>query len=311
MNISSPSSICSAFSDVHQLLTNDSGGFIQAVLDCIPMPVFYKSIDGVYLGCNQAFSDIIGLSKEQMFGKTVHELFDKKQADVYFEQDNQLFGNPGKQVYESEVVNKDGVLRYVRFHKSTFNNSKGEVAGLIGVFEDLTEQKKLEKNLVKMASQDPLTGVNNRRTIESILTQEIKQAEQHDYPLALLMIDLDDFKVLNDTYGHIVGDQVLKNLVDLISMQLKESNYLGRFGGDEFIIILPNTRLDEAHLTAQKLLLAISEHGFNAQGTIIHLNVSIGVAAREDSDHVEQFISKADQAMYKAKQQGRHQVICY
>jgi diguanylate cyclase (GGDEF)-like protein len=182
---------------------------------------------------------------------------------------------------------------------------------LIGVFEDLTEQKKLEKHLVKIASEDPLTGVNNRREIESVLAQEIERSKQNGRPLGLIMLDVDGFKVLNDTHGHIFGDLVLKGLSQVMLNQLRKTDYLGRYGGDEFIIILPNTCIDEASFVAEKLLVNIRKHEFSIQGAAIRLGVSLGVATSTDSDQFELLISKADKALYRAKQQGRHRVVCY
>lgn len=290
---------------IHELLTNDS---VQAVLDCLPMPVFYKSAEGVYLGCNQAFSETLGLAKEQLIGKTSHQLFPKEQADQYCHYDDLLFASGGKQTYEGEITSKGGALRFVRFHKTTFNDKSGRVAGLLGVFEDLTEQKVLEKQLLRLASQDPLTSLYNRRAIEEKLQEELALAEEYNRSTAVIMLDLDGFKQLNDNHGHLAGDLLLKSLSSLMREQLRPTDHLGRYGGDEFIIVLPHTPLEQANLYAERLLLAIRQHDFGISSSGVRLGASLGVAASELPVTMDKLISMADSAMYQAKKSGRNQV---
>jgi PAS domain S-box-containing protein len=126
---------------------NEQLEFLKTLLDTIPNPVFYKNVEGKYLGCNKAFELFTGRKKEALIGKTVHDLGPKEIADKYFEQDNELFQNPGLQTYEWKVRDEEGILRDVIFNKATFNDIKGETTGLIGVISDITERKRAEERI--------------------------------------------------------------------------------------------------------------------------------------------------------------------
>lgn len=294
---------------IHELLTNDSDGRIQAVLDCIPMPIFYKSVEGVYLGCNKAFCEILGLSADMLIGKTSHQLFPQHQADQYSHHDDLLFASGGKQSYESEITSANGKVRFVRFHKTTFNNKAGNTAGLFGVFEDLTEQKQLEKQLLRLAKRDSLTGLYNRRAIEEKLQEQLVLAAEGGYSSAIIMLDLDGFKQLNDCHGHLAGDMLLKSFSSLLLEFLRPEDYVGRYGGDEFIIILPRTTLEQANEYAERLLQAIRQYDFGISCNDVQLGASLGVAVTGLQLEMGDLISRADKAMYQAKKSGRNQVV--
>jgi PAS domain S-box-containing protein len=132
---------------------NEQLEFLQTLLDTIPTPVFYKNIEGKYLGCNEAFELFTGMKKEELVGKTVYDMGPKEIADKYFEKDNELFQNPGLQTYEWKVRDKDGILRDVIFSKTIFNDGKGRVAGLIGVISDITGRKQTEELVKRLSHQ--------------------------------------------------------------------------------------------------------------------------------------------------------------
>ncbi len=123
--------------------------FLQQLIDAIPSPIFYKNTKGVYLGCNRAFESFIGLAKDKLMGKTVHELFPKDLADIYQSADNSLFRSPGVQIYEASAVHADGTRRDVIFNKAAYFDTKGRLAGLVGVILDITERKKSEDELLR------------------------------------------------------------------------------------------------------------------------------------------------------------------
>ena len=121
--------------------------FTESLLASIPTPVFYKDIDGRYLGCNTAFTEIMGITSEQIRGKTVHELWPSDHASVYHEKDLELMKNPQLQIYEFEVKDKEGYIRPVVYHKTVFRDERGTVAGLVGAFVDISEMKEMESKL--------------------------------------------------------------------------------------------------------------------------------------------------------------------
>ncbi|TXT39935.1 MAG: PAS/PAC sensor-containing diguanylate cyclase [Comamonadaceae bacterium] len=182
---------------------------------------------------------------------------------------------------------------------------------LLGVVQDITEQKELQWKLEREARTDPLTGCINRRHFLELAEHELARARRYGEPLSVLMLDLDHFKLINDQHGHPVGDVVLQRLVQICQASLRAEDAVGRLGGEEFAILLPESSIQEAQEAAERLCLAIAatEISLN-EGSSIHFTASIGVAtlAREDAD-IHTLIGRADKALYEAKHAGRNRVV--
>jgi len=172
--------------------------------------------------------------------------------------------------------------------------------------KEIKKRKILEKELKKLSISDSLTGIFNRYKIETSLKQQISYSKRHYTPLSIIFFDIDHFKKINDTYGHKTGDFVLKEMSKLVKNNLREYDIFGRWGGEEFIIILPNTTLSKATLVAEKLKNVIEKHKFKY---IDHLTCSFGVTEFITEDSLESFINRADTYMYEAKKRGRNLVI--
>jgi diguanylate cyclase (GGDEF)-like protein len=159
----------------------------------------------------------------------------------------------------------------------------------------------------QLASRDGLTGMLNRRAFEERIVEEITRAERYGSGLAILMIDIDHFKTVNDDFGHLLGDEVLKHTATIFSHQLRKVDFICRFGGEEFAIILPSTTLESAAAVAEKLRRAFFSHAFS--GIPRPVTVSIGVAAfPENGVHRDTLVQAADRALYQAKIDGRNRV---
>ena len=169
-----------------------------------------------------------------------------------------------------------------------------------------TELTKSNKALEKLSITDYLTGCYNRSYIDRIIKQEIIRTNRYHTPLSLMIIDLDDFKKVNDTYGHLMGDEVLIKTANWIHASIRESDIFGRWGGEEFVVIFPNTELDETQKIAEKMRLGIAKHDFSNQ---IHQTISIGVAQYQVKESHDGWISRADSALYDAKHQGKNCVV--
>ena len=173
----------------------------------------------------------------------------------------------------------------------------------------LKETEHLQARLQHMAMYDALTETLSRRALIQQLEAEIQRARRHSRQFSILMLDIDHFKKVNDTYGHIAGDAVLRELALTLISTTRRSDYVGRYGGEEFMVLLPETPLDKATLLAEKLRKAVSELVVQAEGhTVKNTTISLGVAAFEDDPSVESFINRSDQGLYKAKNNGRNQV---
>lgn len=177
---------------------------------------------------------------------------------------------------------------------------------------DITEQKTLEKKLETMAMTDELTGLFNRRNFTQKGLEECQRARRYNLPLSMMMLDVDKFKSINDTYGHQAGDYVLKNFASLIINNIRDVDIAGRLGGEEFGLILPNTDADYALTLAERLRKAIEEYRFEINGKPVSITASIGVASFiQDSVCFDQMLNNADSAMYWAKNNGRNRVALY
>ena len=182
---------------------------------------------------------------------------------------------------------------------------------LEGIILDITDRKALEGRLSELATLDPLTGQFNRRETERILDEEVARAERYGRQLAVLWLDLDHFKEVNDTRGHAVGDDVLRTVSLRLAESIRTVDTLGRFGGEEFIVVLPEMSLEEAWDIAERLRRRIAEEPVEVSvGSAIDLTISIGVAIYPDhASSAEDLCNMADKAMYQAKKLGRNRTV--
>ncbi|HJK89569.1 MAG TPA: GGDEF domain-containing protein [Polyangiaceae bacterium LLY-WYZ-15_(1-7)] len=164
------------------------------------------------------------------------------------------------------------------------------------------------ETIYKMTIVDGLTGVNNKRYLLETMEREIPRARRHERPLTLVMFDIDHFKHINDTYGHLAGDYVLKEMAQLVKNRLRPDDVLGRYGGEEFAVLLPETNTEGGAAIAEELRRMIAEHPFMFEQERIQVTVSMGVAMLQDGWDVLQFIKQADERLYAAKRDGRNKV---
>jgi len=198
-----------------------------------------------------------------------------------------------------------------RWCQLTHNPLPGK--GFVRTFTDCTKRKALEASLMKLSREDPLTGLYNRRTILDFLEEEIKRGQRYDHPLSFLMMDIDHFKKINDQWGHPAGDEVLKTFATECHSLMRENDKMGRFGGEEFVMVLPETGKQDAVPVAERIKQHTAEMEIKAKcgSVVIPVTVSIGVATASGGDDVEALIARADEALYKAKNQGRNCVVCH
>ncbi|APW45829.1 sensor domain-containing diguanylate cyclase [Rhodoferax antarcticus] len=184
-----------------------------------------------------------------------------------------------------------------------------DVTHLSGFLFDITENKTRQLQLKQMAYQDPLTQADNRRIFMEKLKNELARVERYGEEAALLMLDIDFFKRVNDTYGHVVGDTVLKHLVAVLYEGLRGVDSLGRLGGEEFAVLLPGTSHEAAVQLAERLRLAVQASPALQAGQTVPFTISLGVASiTADVTDVKTALHLADKAMYRAKQTGRNRV---
>lgn len=206
---------------------------------------------------------------------------------------------------ELRLERRDGTPLAVSLSAAPLFDAAGQVRGMMSVAADVTAQRQLADRMWRLANYDPLTSLFNRRRFQAELERELGRARRDQTALALLFLDLDGFKVINDTYGHDCGDEVLKQTTRLVQGWLRESDLVARQGGDEFVCLLPRTDAAEALRVADRVLTAIEQAALSCSGQPVRIRGSIGVAIYPTAAKTaDRLLSLADAAMYAAKRSG-------
>jgi diguanylate cyclase (GGDEF)-like protein/PAS domain S-box-containing protein len=285
----------------------DQLNFVGKLIDTIPNPVFYKDAEARYLGCNKAFEDFLGMKRTELVGKSVFDIAPTDLAERYHAADQALFDRPGTQSYEAAVQSADGRRREVIFNKATFSRADGSLGGLVGVVLDISDRKRMEERVWREANYDSLTALPNRRLCSDRLQEAFKHARRSGEKLALMFIDLDRFKEVNDTLGHRVGDLLLIEAARRILGCVRESDTVARQGGDEFIVLLPDVADAAAAGRVAQHIIDVLAEPFDLAGEMAYVSGSAGIALfPDDAESIDTLQSYADQAMYSAKAKGRN-----
>jgi diguanylate cyclase (GGDEF)-like protein len=165
------------------------------------------------------------------------------------------------------------------------------------------------EEIYRLTITDGLTQVANKRHLEDFLEREIARAARHERPLTLVLFDIDHFKAVNDRYGHLAGDHVLKGIAAIVATQVRRDEILARFGGEEFAVVLPETALDHAAAFCERIRAEVEAATFQYDGEPLRATISVGAAPLAAGDTMESLIARADAHLYKAKEEGRNRVV--
>jgi diguanylate cyclase (GGDEF)-like protein len=213
--------------------------------------------------------------------------------------------------YELEMSCKDGGWVWAEINVEPHHDVHGNLIGLHGVTRNITERKRLEQKLQIQATTDGLTGIFNREHFWTRANEELQRIQRYGGVCSLLMVDIDHFKQVNDTYGHAVGDAVLQWITRLCREAIRDTDLFGRVGGEEFAILLLETDAAGAVAVAERLRQSIYDNHFvNDEGIGIPLRVSVGVAEyQKATESLSELMVRADKALYRAKSEGRNKVV--
>ncbi|HIK28113.1 MAG: CHASE2 domain-containing protein [Oscillatoriaceae bacterium SKW80] len=301
--------------------------FLSTVINTIPDPVFVKDKNHRWIILNQAYCQFIGYPFEQLIEKSEREFFPQSEVDFFWEQDKRVFESGKEHESEEKFTDARGNTHLIATKRSLHRDAAGNIF-LVGVIRDITERKRMEEELKRtaielaryneelklsedrlryLAYHDPLTGLPNRKLFYERLSQALEWASINRQLVALMFVDLDGFKNVNDTLGHEMGDLLLKAVATRLTSSLRVSDTVARLGGDEFTVILPGipTQKDAATV-AEKILNTLSTP-FLIEGCTISVSASIGLSLYPlHASDADSLINKADAAMYVAKELGKN-----
>ena len=208
--------------------------------------------------------------------------------------------------FPGQMVRKDGRIIDISINTRALYDSRGEFSGVEGIYRDITERKMLERELMRLATTDSLTGIANRRAFLGLAQDALSRCERYGGGLALLLLDMDHFKSVNDRYGHAMGDEVLVRTVQAVQQELRETDLFGRLGGEEFCIALLEADKRDAMAVAERICARVHALPFAHAEESFGVSVSIGTTAYRHGDRLEQIMERADLALYGAKKAGRN-----
>jgi diguanylate cyclase (GGDEF)-like protein/PAS domain S-box-containing protein len=284
--------------------------FLQTVINTIPDPIFVKNQAHQWIVLNQAFCRFIGHSVEELLEKTDFDFLPIQEAEMFWQEDERVFN--GNEDYETEEQFTDvrGTTHLIATRRSLHQDAAGNLF-LVGVMRDITERKRREKDLEKTAYYDTLTGLPNRKFFYERLEQSLRWAHDNQQLVALLFLDLDGFKLINDTYGHDIGDLFLKAVAQRLTGCLRGSDIVSRLAGDEFTIILSGIRESQDAIRVAEKILAVLTQEFVVAQAKIRVTTSIGISIYPfNAEEVDALVKNADKAMYRAKELGKNRYEC-
>ncbi len=273
--------------------------------------VYRSTIEGRFLDCNESFARIFGYaSREEVLRRGALDFYVKpedREAPLAKLLERQSLTN-----HELCLKRKDGSLVWVLQNENLVEGPDGRLSVIEGTTIDITERKRAEEQVKHLAFHDPLTNLPNRLLFNDRLTLAVAQAHRHNQRLAVLFLDLDRFKVINDSLGHSVGDELLRQIAERIQEYVREGDTVARLGGDEFTLLVPGiTAEEDAAKIAHKICDAIHDP-FWIDGRELFVTTSLGVSVYPADGHdAETLVRNADSAMYRAKEQGRDNYQLY
>ncbi|MEW5873047.1 MAG: GGDEF domain-containing protein [Chloroflexota bacterium] len=283
--------------------------FLRALMDNIADSIYFKDRECRLLRVSRKMAEDLGFSNpEELVGKTDSDLFGEEFGQKTAAHDQWVMetGEPIIGLIESRRL-PDGELNWTSTTKLPVRDQQGEVIGLLGITREVNELIQNSMEMQYLATHDPLTRLPNRFLVYDRLQQMMAHASRYDMTFAVLFVDLDGFKRINDTYGHDCGDLLLKQIGERMLRGVRDTDTVARLGGDEFLIILDAVdHFQVAEMIAGKVLDELDQP-FSVCGQETCISISIGISLYpQHGRDIETLIRAADQAMYAAKRQGRH-----
>lgn len=293
---------------------------LNTIFDNIDACIYLKDKDFRFSYVNQKTEDVFGMSLDEIVGKRGEEILPADIAELFHASDKLVFTEKKQQALEEVVGNEDGSSSHFWSIKVPITDDRGDVCKMIGFSTDITElaklrcqlkdsldyERKLRIEQQSLASTDALTSLSNRLKLDSTIEQEFARLQRYHGDMGLIIVDVDNFKQVNDNHGHQLGDQVLKRFSEILRDNVRKTDVLGRWGGEEFLILCPDTDMFGTERLAEKLRQSVENADFAED---INVTASFGVAAYKEGDNASGLIARADARLYRAKDKGRNSVV--
>ena len=277
---------------------------VDTLFDSSPYAILSVNHLGLIKKANAMASEIFGYSTKQLLTMNIDSLVPDQFASAHRQHRTQFMTSEqhlAMQGRKEQLYGKNQFGQLIPVSIAVASYYTGKTKQAIAIIKD----DSLELKLKKESRQDCLTKIGNRTACNELINQSIAHAKRHNQPLSVIMIDIDNFKVINDNFGHLVGDSVLEKMAGLLSAHIRETDHLFRWGGEEFIVLTPGCNESQAHELAEKLRAKAAHYPFDEHFTI---TISLGITGFHiDQDSHKSLIQRADQALYKAKNNGRNQ----
>jgi diguanylate cyclase (GGDEF)-like protein/PAS domain S-box-containing protein len=283
----------------------ESEASVRRLFNAAPVGmVLARTADNTLLATNRRARAVLGMSSAQAEpGKPVDfwcSPGDRERLTASLDPSGSL------ENFETELRRADGSTFWADISAQAMP-FEGTPAMLYGI-HDVTRQKEIEEQLRELATTDSLTGTLTRRHFFEVAEEELERATRYGKSTAMFMLDADHFKAVNDRFGHVVGDRVLASMGSTIRGELRRFDVVGRYGGEEFVVLLPETTIQAAAVTAERIRVAVAQRTVEADGKDVGMTISIGVVARRTGEPLADLIRRADEAVYAAKAEGRNRV---
>ncbi len=287
----------------------DSARKFITLFNSINDAVFIHDLEGNFLEVNEVACRRLGYSRDEFFEMSPREIDSPEYAPLVEERIKKL-KEKGAVFFETEHVTKGGKKIPVELNSKVIDY-EGQKA-ILSVARDITERKQAEKKIKELVYYDPLTGLPNRRLLDDRFKMALASAERNSNIVAVAMMDLDDFKDVNDSLGHTVGDKLLKEAANRLEKILRRTDTVARLGGDEFILLIPSVKNRKAMEAVAKKILPLFRKPFKLNGQRINSTISIGIALYpNDGKTKEELTKRADTAMYRTKEKGKNSYYFY
>ncbi len=280
--------------------------FIQQLIEVSPIIVILQNFDGQVTSINTAGTNALEMEKNAIIGKNFAN-FIPKLEDEHLRKIKQLRHGKLQDIFKTDgiLLTNQGNCHISWLHSLINSKNKKTDKLILTLGINISERKRVEAEMVKMATEDPLTGLKNRKIFHSDLEHKIDSAKRHGFPVALFYLDLDQFKIINDSSNHATGDRLLIQVTQQLKKSLRISDMLFRTGGDEFAIIMQSHDTNDIKIAAAKINQNLSELEYQFNGKLYKVSISIGIAIYpEHGKTIDDLLTNADLAMYRAKEQG-------